>query len=110
MRPVAVLGIDKGYMKTDQKTEHTPGWWIAVEDMVRTAEKTTEHSKLVARASGDTDQQAEANARLIAASPELLDACESVLGFICHNLPASAWQDQPWLQPARSAIAKARGQ
>ena len=56
-----------------------------------------------------TDEEA-ANARLIAAAPDLLEAAERMIGFITHTLPAAAWMNEPWLQPAREAIAKARGE
>lgn len=37
---------------------------------------------------------------LHAAAPDLLAATSDMLGFITHNLPAAAWQNEPWLQPA----------
>lgn len=47
------------------------------------------------------DPEAHANARLIAAAPDLLAACKEVLRCAC--LPDS------WAEPVRAAIAKAEG-
>jgi hypothetical protein len=46
-----------------------------------------------------------ANARLIAAAPELLEACKRLLG--CMN--AAGWEGAPDSDYARAAIAKAEG-
>lgn len=58
----------------------------------------------------DEDKKHVANARLIAAAPDLLAACEAVLKADANP--------QPWLEPkysnaiaqARSALSKARGE
>lgn len=67
----------------------------------------------------DCTEQATANAKRVVACvnaceginpeavPELLEAAERMIGFICHRLPAAMWQNEPWLQPARAALAKA---
>ena len=56
-------------------------------------------------------KDAEANARLIAAAPDLLAACETAVTLFemdneTNEPGTSAWA---WLQVARDAIAKARG-
>lgn len=60
-----------------------------------------------ALAFGDTREDAEANARLIAASPELLEACVAMLEEM------SVWENHQGIHPAavkaRAAIAKATG-
>ncbi len=35
----------------------------------------------------------------------LFDAARSMLGFITDKFPAVTWMNEPWLQPAREAIA-----
>lgn len=55
--------------------------------------------------SSPTKRASMANARLIAAAPELLEALESFPGFLCGTESGDAWIDQ-----MRAAIAKARGE
>jgi len=35
----------------------------------------------------------------------LFEAARAMLGFITDRIPAVAWMNEPWLQPAREAIA-----
>lgn len=84
-------------------SKHTPGPWlydyapgycgelIALEDGTTLAEFVTEPS--------------EANARLIAAAPDLLDALTDVMNFVAADLI-----DSDVGVKARAAIAKAKGQ
>jgi hypothetical protein len=65
---------------------------------------------------GDDHHQSEANARLIAAAPDLLEACERMLPFLvefCNLYPAHSDQVAVprafALGNARAAIAKAQG-
>ena len=51
--------------------------------------------------------QSEADARLIAAAPELLSACEKVLGVLNHGTPNPHSEH---IDRIRAAIAKATGQ
>jgi hypothetical protein len=60
----------------------------------------------VAQCFGDSEEEAEANARLIAAAPELLEA----LVFVEERLTRSGYPDGPNLQTLRTAIAKATGE
>jgi hypothetical protein len=100
------------------KPDHTPGPWIADENGVilgglngltsigetycKAWERTPEHPMREAML-----QEAQANARLIAAAPDLLEACKTFLGL----WPA----DRPYhpdvkiaAEMARAAIAKAQ--
>jgi len=64
------------------------------------------------------DPEAEANARLIAAAPELLEACEAALEYLNRNRPKGNIRDNftalnehenGVVKPLRAAIAKAKG-
>jgi len=56
---------------------------------------------------GRTKEECEANARLIAAAPELLEACEAVLAHLPDADKEGSWDCQS-AQILRAAIAKAR--
>ena len=58
--------------------EHTPGPWRQVGHTIWAGEPNTTNGP-IAEASGTTSEEVEANARLIAAAPELLSACEEAL-------------------------------
>lgn len=104
-------------MKT--KNEHTPGPWVA-EIRLAQATVTAENGDIVADIARDPqstseqtydDTTIEANARLIAAAPELLaalDNCRSLLEHyeICYGKGPKLTNN---IKAARSAIAKARG-
>lgn len=55
-------------------TKHTPGPWVAEPGGGRGAWIMGANREWTALACGDTDESANANARLIAAAPELLEA------------------------------------
>ena len=52
-----------------------------------------------------------ANARLIAAAPDLLAACEGCLGYFEYMASQGSdyTPDAAWLKPLRDAIAKSKG-
>jgi hypothetical protein len=50
-----------------------------------------------------------ANARLIAAAPDLLAACENVLAHARRHTDGTARLDAAWLDDVRAALAKVRG-
>lgn len=87
---------------------HTPGpWWIEEPD------DPTEDDRHISDSLGNTatvygdPETAMANARLIAAAPELLKAVQDlVFHFACT---ADSQQDEDALDEARAAIAKAEG-
>lgn len=94
---------------------HTPGPWKAVEantDYSGTFNRILSISDAEiapARAYGDTEEQRHANARLIAAAPDLLDACKNIVAAC--ELTEDAYYDaiDTAMNIARAAIAKAEG-
>ena len=87
-------------------TKHTPGpWSIDKEERWVIHEPEGKSGTLVVPEIYLDDDEAIANARLIAAAPELLEALESFPGFLCGTESGDAWIDQ-----MRAAIAKARGE
>ena len=96
--------------------KHTPGPWRAVElphYYGRIQEIVAENLRTVAqcelRPAGKREETA-ANARLIAAAPELLFALEQATKILCHldeAIPAIAIEEA--INDAREAIAKATG-
>lgn len=58
----------------------------------------------------EAGDEARANARLIAAAPELLEACKLIVSAFDALKPASAARNEPLqINAARAAIAKAEG-
>lgn len=82
---------------------HTPGPWVVSH---KKRHKITKESGLVlANAVKCSNPNYEANARLIAAAPELLDALKDMLDYY-----GTASANVEFLTKARAAIAKATGQ
>lgn len=94
--------------------KHTPGPWhfrAAIQEgqFVVRDRKSSGGFADIARVKGDkrsTLAQAEANARLIAAAPDLLDALETYPAQGVIMTDEEMWA---WVAKARSAIDKARG-
>lgn len=97
------------------ETKHTPGPWSVNECHVYRYDD--EYDETICDTSGapteaafmsDVPDRAEANARLIAAAPELLEACKRLMGraFVGSHTPRE--QDPLW-KLAHAAIAKAEG-
>lgn len=97
-------------------TKHTPGPWYAdpgkrVTGFAVTHDGEPNPLAIALRkpansySKGISDIKAMANARLIAAAPDLLEALESFPGFLCGTESGDAWIEQ-----MRAAIAKARGE
>lgn len=86
--------------------QHTPGPWKVWNDRVWTNES-LEDMKQICSISGNRGDR-DANARLIASAPELLEACKQVLS-------SSVFQEEGFELPDRlrihleQAIAKAEG-
>ena len=67
------------------KTNHTPGPWRAgkrIQDNRIQIHGTSQHPIAFAYCRSDLPDKGRANARLIAAAPDLLEACESALDWI----------------------------
>ena len=58
----------------------------------------------------DTEGETKANARLIAAAPELLEALNLALEYWRHRQQRYKNRSPVWVQAARAAIAKATGE
>jgi len=99
--------------------KHTPGPWIVKFERLGEGqfpyhwiESTNVFSCVCNLPSGNTHPENEANARLIAAAPDLLDACE--LAY-CKLLDLGQWEGrmscegQNILCKLRDSIAKAKG-
>jgi hypothetical protein len=100
------------YMKT--QTKHTPGPWTVVGTHVERHDGDGIYSRLAAchdtmicEEHGGT---ALANARLIAAAPDLLVALEQCVSIIVRHANATLGDGVVTLQVARAAIAKAQGE
>lgn len=85
-------------------TTHTPGPWFTKREGFSTVYVDArigggllQEVAAVGPQEGGIQQQ-DANARLIAAAPELLEACKAALS-----------DDQPYIEKCRAAIAKATG-
>lgn len=99
------------------KKIHTPGPWLCYAQTRGFAVESFDsngHNPGICDVNGADERKAEgreinyANARLIAAAPELLAALERVLE--CHRLKISLDTNAAALEQARAAIAKAKGE
>ena len=92
-----------------ETNQHTAGpWRVAPQSVGRYKVVATNGGKVVGEASG-YNEQADSNARLIAAAPELLAALEKFC-LICPNvdMPVSSFDSLPMAE-AIAAVRKARG-
>lgn len=83
---------------------HTPGPWVAVSDYVEAHDLDEPLSICTLADCGDASK---ANARLIAAAPELMAALEEFIGAVDAGC---AFKDASIVEYARAAIAKAKGE
>lgn len=96
-------------MSTTTKGTHTPGPWRIDRPLGYWAIGPNPHAddgqvlRLYTKPYGED----EANARLIAASPDLLAACKELASRF--EKTGEAWMSDPAWQAARAAIAKAEG-
>ncbi len=85
-------------------SKHTPGPWKPTyeSDPYRLVDHTD--GREIAAVSGVDNENRDANARLIAAAPDLLEALKGLLPM---------WESgvsEPWVEAAKAAIAKAEGE
>lgn len=101
------------------KAKHTPGPWVR-----KYGERFRHDQSAGIKANGlyiaatldmnrtDKDEEVEANACLIAASPELLEACEHLLTVIGNytgkEIACDRVTEDKWIAEAHAAIAKAK--
>jgi hypothetical protein len=91
-------------------TEHTPAPWEIFNDfgvmrIVKRKGSALEIAQIKVAGDGEEDfDEAEANAKLIAAAPELLEALIISLDYEMTEVEIAHWE-----QKARAAIAKATG-
>lgn len=95
-----------------RETKHTPRPWEACDvgdysDYDGRCRVILGNDLRIAVVLGDHDESA-ANARLIAAAPDLLEALERCLNFI-ENTESEIGETLPCGEYARAAIAKAKG-
>jgi hypothetical protein len=90
-------------MSTDTKSAHTPGPWHVHENGYGVFFADSQTNGSVAKIADK--ECALANARLIAAAPELLETLESIVA--CAEASAST---ASWIPTAKAAIRKARGE
>ena len=96
-------------------SKHTEGPWFCPTPLYRTfyVEARIDGGMLQEVAScGPTENPAQqaANARLIAAAPELLEALKLALEYWRHRQQRYKNRSPVWVQAARAAIAKATGE
>ncbi len=96
------------------KATHTPGpWKITGGRFVGEGQMIGAPSGHICRVYAPDNRDESANARLIAAAPELLAACKAVIGHgYCANTSSVASQDyvsKKAIAKVRAAIAKAEG-
>lgn len=104
-------------MNTNDKAGPTPGPWALLADEGYRVNGREVHNRVVAgnreiaRVAGvAADKHGEHNARLIAAAPDLLAACEAALGLLVgYDDKLNPKHSAPVFSTLRAAIAKARG-
>ena len=91
------------------KAQHTPGPWQARAGLSRWNVTTCEKPRTFNICAINTDRiEQAANARLIAAAPELLAACEEAIRYV--DSKGSEHVNRVPFVSMRAAIAKARGE
>ena len=86
--------------------QHTPGPWSDGMDIPITAKSCDKAGLSLVFVNRDDKSEPEANARLIAAAPDLLEALQNMLGLTEASDYMGAREIE---QQARAAIAKATG-
>jgi len=93
-------------------SKYTPGPWKATTRHV-TAQETDDRLALDVQINGGNRDDNKANARLIAAAPELLEACKRLLVEVrWESMRADIVTDDAWanIDFAKAAIQKATGE
>ena len=92
-------------------SKHTPGPWEEGIDLGTNDSGTIYHSAtgdvIVDTVSGKSKEEAEANAKLIAAAPDLFDALGQLLDRLDHHGSIDTVREEGPIADAEAAIAKA---
>ena len=97
------------------ETKHTPGPWTADRQYIEKKMPPGSNRKIIAEVYWHVYDEYEANARLIAAAPELLEALELLVSFACSRCDWTACSGSqyvehcPHVENAKQLIAKAKG-
>ena len=90
--------------------KHTPGPWESLDDCVRVDRPSDpDHHMMVCSIPGFLTGN-KANARLIAAAPELVEACRVALSYfnaLMQDLSGDGWEENHLRTQLRAALAKA---
>lgn len=91
-------------------SKHTPGPWTQGKtNPCNVSANSALVCRTFPRGQYNTDS-AEANARLIAAAPDLLDALKDALGILCRIVDGQEWGGiEDYIADMSAAIAKATG-
>jgi hypothetical protein len=88
--------------------KHTPGpWRVDYKDMHGQQVVMNDHIEIATcwhHCVGSIEKEMDANVRLIAAAPELLEALQAIIGLPAHPMRKKA------VEIARAAVAKATGE
>jgi len=88
--------------------KHTQGPWYNTNGHIQSA--VINEDNYICKAEGTTPEESEANAHLIAASPELLEALEEVLYLVPELDPYTNESNSKVIHAAEAAISKAKGE
>jgi hypothetical protein len=86
-------------------TKHTPGPWVAIDHEIFADNQSRNIADVWISFANIEDEEAKANARLIAAAPDLLEALEAFAEYA----EKGTWGSLDPVTQARAAIAKAKG-
>lgn len=92
-------------------TKHTPGPWVVVRagnsTLIRSDSQRGYFAKIEGACAGAHGAEGEANARLIAAAPDLLEALKKALPLLEEHIRGRSVTEA--IEAAEAAIAKAEG-
>jgi len=101
----------------NNRNKHTPGPWIVSdetrENFVWILDENSDTGVCMVHTDTDSKDESDANARLIAAAPELLEALESMLDYLKRQAKENSRREwalhNAHAEFMRNAIAKATG-
>lgn len=104
MKPSACWGIDM------TNRSHTPGPWFVWGGQIKPENGGWQQKRFIAEIPLHTSVEQSANARLIAAAPDLLEALETILICKTNDNGETPELSNYLAEQARAAIAKAKGE